>query len=213
MKRAAAAVAWTGLATPDHWSGGRREVDFFDVKGVVEQLCGWLMVTPQVGADRRAVSRRRPRRRDSSSSRRGSASSASSIPRWPNGATLPAGDAVYVLELDLDALSALRAVTGRASRSRCRVIPQSCATFRSSSTTPCLPRPFVARFERQAPPTLVDVREFDRYQGKGIPDGKVSLSLRLTFQAPDRTLDRCRGSRGDGRYRRGAVHELGAVQR
>ena len=33
-----------------------------------------------------------------------------------------------------------------------------------------------------------DVREFDRYQGKGIPDGKVSLSLRLTFQAPDRTL-------------------------
>ena len=36
--------------------------------------------------------------------------------------------------------------------------------------------------------SLVDVREFDRYQGKGVPDGKVSLSLRLTFQAPDRTL-------------------------
>jgi len=36
--------------------------------------------------------------------------------------------------------------------------------------------------------TLVRVREFDRYQGKGIPDGKVSLSLRLTFQSPDRTL-------------------------
>src|SRR4029079_12711870 len=35
---------------------------------------------------------------------------------------------------------------------------------------------------------LVDVREFDRYQGKGIPDGKISLSLRLTFQAPVRTL-------------------------
>ena len=31
-------------------------------------------------------------------------------------------------------------------------------------------------------------REFDRYQGKGIPDGKVSLSLRLTFQSPERTL-------------------------
>ena len=25
---------------------------------------------------------------------------------------------------------------------------------------------------------------FDRYQGKGVPDGRVSLSLRLTFQAP-----------------------------
>ena len=39
-----------------------------------------------------------------------------------------------------------------------------------------------------APATLVQVREFDRYQGKGVPDGKVSLSLRLTFQASDRTL-------------------------
>jgi phenylalanyl-tRNA synthetase beta chain len=32
------------------------------------------------------------------------------------------------------------------------------------------------------------VREFERYQGAGGPDGTVSLSLRLTFQAPDRTL-------------------------
>jgi phenylalanyl-tRNA synthetase beta chain len=38
------------------------------------------------------------------------------------------------------------------------------------------------------PSTLVRVREFDRYQGKGVPDGKVSLSLRLTFRSPDRTL-------------------------
>jgi phenylalanyl-tRNA synthetase beta chain len=35
---------------------------------------------------------------------------------------------------------------------------------------------------------LVSLREFDRYAGKGIPDGKVSLSLRLTFRAADRTL-------------------------
>jgi phenylalanyl-tRNA synthetase beta chain len=41
---------------------------------------------------------------------------------------------------------------------------------------------------RAAPPTLVRIREFDRYQGKGVPDGKVSLSLRLTFRSPERTL-------------------------
>jgi phenylalanyl-tRNA synthetase beta chain len=39
-----------------------------------------------------------------------------------------------------------------------------------------------------ASPHLVSLREFDRYTGKGIPDGKVSLSLRLTFRAADRTL-------------------------
>jgi len=35
---------------------------------------------------------------------------------------------------------------------------------------------------------LAGLREFDRYAGKGIPEGKVSLSLRLTFRAGDRTL-------------------------
>ena len=32
------------------------------------------------------------------------------------------------------------------------------------------------------------MREFDRYEGKGVPDGYVSLAFRLTFRAPDRTL-------------------------
>ncbi len=39
-----------------------------------------------------------------------------------------------------------------------------------------------------APEGLVDVAFFDRYQGKGIPEDRVSLSLRLTFRSSDRTL-------------------------
>ena len=39
-----------------------------------------------------------------------------------------------------------------------------------------------------APSTLVSIVEFDRYQGKGVPAGRVSLSLRLTFRDPERTL-------------------------
>jgi phenylalanyl-tRNA synthetase beta chain len=38
------------------------------------------------------------------------------------------------------------------------------------------------------PAALVDVREFDRYQGKSVPVGSVSLSLRLTFRDSSRTL-------------------------
>jgi phenylalanyl-tRNA synthetase beta chain len=30
--------------------------------------------------------------------------------------------------------------------------------------------------------------EFDRYTGKGVPADRVSLSIRLTFRATDRTL-------------------------
>jgi phenylalanyl-tRNA synthetase beta chain len=39
-----------------------------------------------------------------------------------------------------------------------------------------------------APATIVGIREFDRYQGKGVPEGHVSLSVRLSFQSTDRTL-------------------------
>jgi phenylalanyl-tRNA synthetase beta chain len=35
---------------------------------------------------------------------------------------------------------------------------------------------------------LTDARIFDRYEGKGVPDGKISLGVRFTLQAPDRTL-------------------------
>ena len=39
-----------------------------------------------------------------------------------------------------------------------------------------------------APATLLRVREFDRYLGAGIPDGRISVAFRLTFRAADRTL-------------------------
>ena len=32
-------IAWTGGATPPHWSGGAREVDFFDLKGIATEVC------------------------------------------------------------------------------------------------------------------------------------------------------------------------------
>ena len=42
--------------------------------------------------------------------------------------------------------------------------------------------------QRNAPATLVGAREFDRYRGKSVPSGQVSLSIRLTFRDADRTL-------------------------
>jgi phenylalanyl-tRNA synthetase beta chain len=35
---------------------------------------------------------------------------------------------------------------------------------------------------------LAHAIEFDRYRGKGVPDGRVSLSIRLTFRSAERTL-------------------------
>jgi len=56
-------------------------------------------------------------------------------------------------------------------------------------------------------------RQGDRYQGKGIPAAKMSLSLRLTFQAPDRTLTDADVNAAMDAIVGALVRELGAVQR
>jgi phenylalanyl-tRNA synthetase beta chain len=64
-----------------------------------------------------------------------------------------------------------------------------------------------------APETLIQIREFDRYQGKGIPDGKVSVSFRLTFQSPDRTLTDDEVQAAMQRIMDALTRDLQAVQR
>jgi phenylalanyl-tRNA synthetase beta chain len=94
---------------------------------------------------------------------------------------------VYAGELELDALSQAAAGSVRAIQS----LPRFPAAVRDLSllVDERLPAADVrGTIRSSAPSTLVSVREFDRYQGKGVPDGQVSLSIRLTFRHPDRTL-------------------------
>jgi phenylalanyl-tRNA synthetase beta chain len=99
---------------------------------------------------------------------------------------LPA-DEVYVGEIDLDALTAASPADTR----RTSPLPRYPSVVRDVSilVADTLSAATVRGTIRSAAPdTLLLVREFDRYQGKGVPEGKVSLSYRLTFQSPDRTL-------------------------
>ena len=50
----ALACAWTGSAGTEHWSGGNREVDFFDMKGVVQRVSEALRVETRTDAHREA---------------------------------------------------------------------------------------------------------------------------------------------------------------
>ncbi len=63
------------------------------------------------------------------------------------------------------------------------------------------------------PAPLTAIAFFDRYQGKGVPEGSVSLSLRLTFQAPDRTLTDADAQESFERILAALVREHAAVQR
>ena len=47
---------------------------------------------------------------------------------------------------------------------------------------------FFTEIRKLREPLMRDVELFDRYEGKGIPEGQVSLAFRLTFGSFDRTL-------------------------
>jgi phenylalanyl-tRNA synthetase beta chain len=54
---------------------------------------------------------------------------------------------------------------------------------------------------------------FDRYTGKGVPGDAVSLSIRLTFQASDRTLTDADVQQSFDRILAALVNEHNAIQR
>jgi phenylalanyl-tRNA synthetase beta chain len=125
---------------------------------------------------------------------------------------LPSGDELYVAEINLDAHTA----AATAAALRARTLPRYPSVVRDISilVNDSLSAETVrGTIRTAAPETLIHVREFDRYQGKGIADGKVSLSFRLTFQSPERTLTDDEVQAGMQRIIDALVRELQATQR
>ena len=191
---AAAGIVVTGAGAPRHWSGAAREADLFDVTGIVERVCEALGVAaafesaaggaPFV-AGRTAVIHGRARDgREAAVGRAGQIDPALATAR---GFPAAAG-ALLAAELDLQALDRL-ATDRRALHAA--PLPRHPSIVRDLAVVvdAALPARAVRDTIRAAAPrTLVDVREFDRYAGKEIPGGRVSLAFHLTFRAPDRTL-------------------------
>jgi len=206
-----AGFAWTGLATPDHWSGARRAVDFYDVKGVVEQLAAEYQVTPSFSETKKAYL---VDGRAAAIVVKGRTIGVFGqlAPAIAAARDLPATDEIYAGEIDLDALSA----AAPAETLRAAALPKYPSVVRDVSilVADSLSAETVRGTIRSAAPeTLIQIREFDRYQGKGIPDGKVSVSFRLTFQSPDRTLTDDEVQAAMQRIMDALTRDLQAVQR
>ena len=182
----AVACAWTGAAGGDHWSGGAREVDFFDIKGVAERVCEAVRVESRAEPHRETwLVPGRTAAVMCNDTRLGIVGQLTPAVTATHG--LPAGESVYVAELDLDALERAAA----AGDVHFESLPRYPSVTRDISilVADTLAASDVRRtIHDAAPATLNRVREFDRYQGKGVPENKVSLSLRLSFRSSDRTL-------------------------
>jgi phenylalanyl-tRNA synthetase beta chain len=185
-------LAWTGAATREHWSGRARPADLFDLLGVVQLLVQALGLRLETrAADHRAMTPGRTAElvvvavdgRRAPLGVAGLVQSSSTTAR-----DIPPQDDVFVAELDLDAIDALvdpHAIARATSLARFPSIVRDLSILVDDTLLAADVR---GTIQTAAPDTLTRVAEFDRYQGKGIPDGKVSLSYRLTFQATDRTL-------------------------
>ncbi|RPI57844.1 MAG: phenylalanine--tRNA ligase subunit beta, partial [Acidobacteria bacterium] len=181
------AAALTGHAGEAHWSGARRPIDFFDVKGIAEGLGGALQADVTFDAASLPSYLVRGRAATVSAGGRVIGSVGMLAPAIVSAAGLAANEDVYVAELDLDALAAARP----AAPLTVKPLPRYPSIARDISIVVDHTLPAAAvrgTIRSAAPDTLVSIREFDRYQGKGVPDGRVSLSLRLTFRSPERTL-------------------------
>ena len=186
----AVAFVWSGSAEPLHWSGGARTVDFFDVKGVVERLSGAFGVATDFSvAEREFLVKGRSSAvwaidRDG---RYLLGMVGQLAPAVARARGFPDTEELYAAELDLTLIGEFAA----GDDLRAQTLPRHPSIVRDLSilVDEALPAAAVRGTIRSAAPaTLASIVEFDRYQGKGVPEGRVSLSLRLTFRAPDRTL-------------------------
>ncbi len=210
-ERRMVALTWTGAVTSEHWSGAAREADFFDMKGVVERLGDALRVQlafeeaslPWLTAGRAATVL-------AGGAPIGAFGQLSPARCEQHG--LSATDVVLVAELDLDAAerAALR------GDQRVVALPRFPSMTRDLSVLiddALAARAVLDTVRGAAPDTLVRVGVFDRYQGKGVPDGRVSLSLRLTFRSAERTLTDAEIQQATEAVVAALVREHGAVQR
>ena len=186
---------WAGAGRPGHWSERTREVDFFDATSLASTIADALdaslvveALTPPpsflvAGQAARVVATAK----DSPASPGVEVGVVGKLtPAVGELLGLPAESPAYVAEMAVEALARFQRAAFKASAPpRFPSVDRDISILLEDTTTAGSVRDTVRGL---AIPHLAGLREFDRYAGKGIPDGKVSLSLRLTFRSPDRTL-------------------------
>ena len=187
------AIALTGAGTPEHWSMASRDMDLFDIKGIVERVCEAIGVTPtfELKECPQLVNGRAANiyglvdnKKSNILGHLGQLTPELAIARgFPDS-----GEELYVAELDLDVLTRIAVNRDAMHTTPMSRHPSIVRDLAIVIQTNLLAGEVRDTIQAASSETLISVREFDRYEGKGVPDGYVSLAFRLTFRASDRTL-------------------------
>lgn len=176
-------LVWAGPAT-DHWQGGPRAVDFFDLKGLLVDLCVMLgRPPPDLAPAERAWLHP-------------GAAAAVHLEGAPLGVvgelhprlarTLDLGARLFVAELDLEPLVGHSAPAPRfVDFGRFPAVTRDLALRLPRSV---LAAQVLSSIEDLALGYVDSVRVFDVYEGGSLGADERSLGLRVTYRASDRTL-------------------------
>ncbi|MCB8950410.1 MAG: phenylalanine--tRNA ligase subunit beta [Ardenticatenales bacterium] len=208
------AIVITGPRQPRHWSNGQKapaHLDFYDLKGILEQLLRGLHITDSHVETARHPSWRPGRTARLSLGEQQLGYFGELHPRVVAGFEIRATYPVLAAELDLDLL--LQAIPDRVTVFPVPSFPpvQEDLALVVDKTTPATM--VAAAIQRAGGFLLQDVTLFDVYEGAQLPSGKKSLAYHLTFQAPDKTLRDKDVSRLRQRILKQLEREVGAVLR
>jgi phenylalanyl-tRNA synthetase beta chain len=181
------AVLLAGQTQPHHWSARARSFDLFDLKGVLELLFWRLgLEAPEVDA--------RPGPRPSFLhpgrsflvGRGGETIGYAGALHPDTRAAFEVRDEVVVLEIAVDAvLEEAPRVVRFTALDRFPAVERDLSVLCDESV---LAAEIDARVRGAAGPLLRSASLVDRYTGNQVPPGKVSLTVSLRFQDPERTL-------------------------
>ncbi|MBK9248059.1 MAG: phenylalanine--tRNA ligase subunit beta [Ignavibacteria bacterium] len=179
-------VALSGNATTEQWSMKSQQVDFYDIKGIIEELCSELQLS--------AVKFRSPK----SDSAVFTANSLEIIAK--NGILLGVfgevtpqylssfglDNQVYAAEINLTAFYALKpSASSYLPVAHFPAVKRDVAFVTETGVT----SEAIAKVISQSGGDLLkNSSVFDVFEGKSLGDGKKSLAFSLTFQSPERTL-------------------------
>jgi phenylalanyl-tRNA synthetase beta chain len=171
---------WAGSALPEQWGVPTRPVDFYDMKGDIEAL---LAVPPRLTFTKTIHPALHPGRAAAILLDGKEIGFVGELhPQWVQKYEL--GTAPVVFELDLDAWLAT-AMPAYREVSRFPAVTRDLAltVARDQALAPLLDA-----LRTAAPEIVQDVKLFDLYQGKGLPEGQKSLAFRVVMQHTERTL-------------------------
>jgi phenylalanyl-tRNA synthetase beta chain len=201
-------VALTGPREARSWLAGESAAcDFYDLKGVAEQVCVGLGVADVVYA-----ATEHPSFRPGRVASLAVGDEALGVLGQVHPAVTAAFDledrAVYLLEVNLTALLALAQPTKRFTPiSRMPALKMDLALVVEQSVAPDA---LEAAIRQSGGDLLVDVVLFDVYRGEQLGAGKKSLAYSLTFQSPDKTLDSAQANKTRDRIVRALQAQFGA---